>query len=255
MAYPGTVLFDLDGTLVPVDMDFFYKAYVKEVSTRFAPIIPPDVFQEALLKSTYEMISNLDPALTNHEAFARAFSRRVGRDWEEVWPVFQNFYRHDFGRLKRFVPENPHARSVVTQVLKAGWDIVLATNAVFPEIAIRERMRWVNIDDLPWKYITTLDNMHYCKPQLQYYEEILDILKLDPSTCVMVGNDVEEDMIAQKLGMKTFLVEDFLIERGGSGLKPDGKGKLPDLLPFLAQLAGAGRESPDESSNVAPDSA
>lgn len=252
MAYPGTVLFDLDGTLVPVDMDFFYKAYVKEVSTRFASIIPPDVFREALLESTYEMISDLDPAVTNHEAFARGFSRRVGRPWQEVWPVFQGFYQHDFGRLRRLVPEYPHARSVVTKVLEAGWEIVLATNAVFPEVAIRERMRWVNIDDLPWKYITTLDNMHYCKPHLQYYEEILSILKLDPSTCVMVGNDVEEDMIARKLGMKTFLVEDFLIERGGSGLKPDGKGKLPELLPFLVQLVE--RESSDEGSNVAPGS-
>jgi len=252
MACRGTILFDLDGTLVPVDIDFFFKAYVKEVSQRFASIIPPDLFRTALLESTYEMISDLDPGVTNREAFARAFCRRVGLPWHDVWPVFQEFYQNDFGSLRRLVPENPHARTVVTKVLQAGWEIVLATNAIFPEIAIRERMRWVNIEDLPWRYITTLDNMHYCKPHLQYYQEILDTLGLDPSRCIMVGNDVEEDIVAGKLGIKTFLVEDFLIERGGSGLRPDGRGRLTDLLPFLAGVGASG--GPEAQNNVAPDS-
>lgn len=238
MTYPGTVMFDLDGTLVPIDLDFFYKHYVREAGARFAHLIPANVFVEALMRSTLEMISNLDPGVTNHQAFAQAFSRRVGLPWEEIWPVFEEFYRNEFRNLKALVPENPDARLVVEGVVRSGWQIVLATNPLFPEDAIRERMRWVNVEDLPWRHITTLDNMHFCKPHVEYYREILDTLDLDPRSCVMVGNDIEEDMVAGKLGIRTFLVEDFLIERGGSGLKPDGRGKLRDLLSFLHGLVG-----------------
>ena len=44
-----------------------------------------------------------------------------------------------------------------------------------------------------------------------------------------------EDLPAGQLGMKTFLVEDMLIDKDVD-FKPDWRGRLPDLFHFLDQL-------------------
>ncbi len=45
-----------------------------------------------------------------------------------------------------------------------------------------------------------------------------------------------EDLIAQKLGMKTFLVKDMLIEKDVP-YRPDWQGRLQDLFAFMETLA------------------
>ena len=74
--------------------------------------------------------------------------------------------------------------------------------------------------------------MHFCKPHVQYYEEIADRIGVHPEECLMIGNDTGEDLPASKIGMKTFLVEDMLIDKGSSH-KPDWSGRLPDLFDFV----------------------
>lgn len=227
--------FDLDGTLLPVDLDFFFKSYIKAVTPWFKDLIQEEIFVKALLESTYDMIDDLDPSLTNQDAFARSFAPKVGYPWETLWPIFQNFYDQGFGQLEKLVPKRSTSRRVLMQLLEKGWKVVLATNPIFPEKAIRERMSWCQIHDLPWLYVTTMENSHFCKPHLEYYEEICRVLGLDPRSCVMVGNDVQEDMVARKLGMKTFLVEEFMIDRG-SGEMPDFRGGLEDVPGVLENL-------------------
>lgn len=227
-AFSKTALFDLDGTLLPVDLDFFFKRYVEAVTPHFAHIIPPEKFTKALWDATHAMVNNLDPEVRNDEAFARVFEPAVGYPWRKLWRIFEKFYNFEFPKLRKFVPNSRIAQEIVEACVNNGWQIVLATNPVFPEVAIRERMKWCKIDGFPWRFVTTLHNMHFCKPHLEYYQEICRFLKLDPRKCVMIGNDVQEDMVAKKLGMKTFLVEDFLIDRGG-GETPDMRGSLKDV--------------------------
>lgn len=222
-----TVLFDLDGTLLSVDMDFFLEHYLREVARFFEGTIEGNRITEAILVSTEAMVKDTNPHLTNREVFARSFETMTGHQWDTVWPTFLQFYEERFPALKK------HARprdsgEIVEMCVERGWDLVLATNPLFPEIAVRERMRWCGVDRFPWRYITTLDNMHACKPSLEYYREIVRVLNLDPCSCVMVGNDVQEDMVAKRLGMKTFLVEDHVIDRG-NGCEPDGRGTLWDV--------------------------
>ncbi len=131
---------------------------------------------------------------------------------------------------------------MVSACVGQGWKIVLATNPVFPEVAIRERMRWCGIVDFEWLFVTTLEDMHFCKPHIQYYQEIVDYLGLDPERCVMIGNDVQEDMVAGKLGMKTVLVEDYCIDRNtgnvASGLVPHMRGLLKDVPAITQSIKG-----------------
>lgn len=229
------ILFDLDGTLLPLDTDRFFESYFRLLVPRFARLVEPRLFYQSVVESTGIMIHNLDPALTNEAVFEATFYPRVGLGPEVLKPLFMDFYRGDFRQLRQVAAETPLSRLVVQRAVEKGLEVILATNAVFPLEAIEERMRWAGIHDFPWRLITSYERMHFCKPHLHYYKEILSISNLKPGECLMVGNDLEEDVVAGKLGMKTFLVTDYLIQRGNS-LRPDYTGSLSDLLAFVDAL-------------------
>ena len=239
------LMFDLDGTLLPVQPEFFIHDYPEAAAPYFAEFMEAGAFKEALFKSTWDMVNNLDPHALNIDVFGQCFERRVGVKWERLWPIFERFYDEGFPKLRELVPESQLARKVVQACLDQGWELVLATNALFPEKAVRERMRWCGVDDLPWKFISTLEDMHFCKPHIQYYQEMVDILGLDPRRCIMIGNDVQEDMVASRLGVKTILVEDFCIDRGdssGSGsFQPDMRGRLEEVPELVSEIYEANK--------------
>ena len=58
--------------------------------------------------------------------------------------------------------------------------------------------------------MTTFENSHYCKPNLDYYKEIFENIGSNPNESIMVGNNALEDMISGELGVKTYLVTDNL---------------------------------------------
>lgn len=228
-----TFLFDLDGTLVPMEMEQFVNAYFQAVSSKFAHIIEPKKMIKEIFEATMMMINNLDPRQTNKDVFWSYFVPRIGIPSEVLVPLFDEFYSNDFPNIKRVAKPNPLARPMLERLINRGYRVVVATNPIFPENAIRERMNWVEIGDLPYEMITTYENMHFCKPKIEYYEEILNCLKARPEECLMVGNDVEEDLVCRRLGMKTFLVEDWLLNTKNLPVETDYRGSFKDLTEFL----------------------
>jgi len=230
-----TILFDLDGTLLPIDTDAFAREYMRALGEYAGHLIPSDVLVRQVWAATMEMIRNTDPALTNARVFADAFFRAVGLAEEALMPVFEAFYRERFPALRSACSGLPGiARSVLETALDRGYEIVLATNPLFPRVAIEERMRWIEVDDLPWRLITVYEEMHACKPQLQYYQEVLERIGRRPEECLMVGNDVQEDGAASRLGIDVFFVTDYLIDREGVALPPERSGTLAAFRDRLA---------------------
>jgi FMN phosphatase YigB (HAD superfamily) len=226
-----TILFDLDGTLLPIDTDRFVHAYMKELAGYAGHLVAPALLVEQVMASTYQMIKNTDPALTNAQVFAADFFPKVARAEAELMPVFEAFYRERFPGLHSACPGLPGlAREVVQTAVDKGYEIVLATNPLFPRDAIAERMRWVGVQDMPWRLVTTYEEMHACKPQPEYYREVLAKIEREPGECLMVGNDVDEDGVAGTLGVQLYFVTDFLINRAGKELSPDRSGTLADFL-------------------------
>lgn len=227
-----TVLFDLDGTLLQVDIEEFLKEYLRAISSYCSSIAEPRVFVQRLLESTELMVRNQGKQ-TNEEVFMQNFLPALGKEREEVYPLLESFYEHEFPRLQRCVNRSDTAPLVVEEVLDRGWQIVLATNPLFPRRAILERMRWAGVDSYPWLDITSYENSRSCKPNPQYYREIVAKHGLEPENCWMIGNDMGEDLVAAELGIKTFLVTDYLIERQNIPYQPLGRGTLAELLDFV----------------------
>lgn len=227
------VLCDLDGTLLPMEMNRFLQAYLGRLSLWFASSIDPKHFVQVLLSATNAMIENTDPTKTNEDVFRESFFPELGVKPDRMMPEFEHFYENEFPDLHKYTEPTPLARRVLDAAVARGCDLVLATNPIFPHVAIKERMRWAGIVDLPFSLITDYERMHFCKPKLQYYEEILHRIGVSPKDCLMVGNDLAEDMIAAELGMSTFLVEDCLIENNGDPAHAHHRGRLDDLLQFF----------------------
>jgi len=230
-----TILFDLDGTLLPIDTDAFARQYMRALGAYAGHLVQPAELVKHVWAATGEMVRNTDPGLTNAEVFANAFFTRVGMDRSALMPLFDAFYREQFPSLRSTCSGLPGiARSVVETALARGYEIVLATNPLFPRIAIEERMRWIEVDDLPWRLVTVYEEMHACKPQPQYYQEVLERIGRAPGECLMVGNDVQEDGAAATLGIDVFFVTDFLIDREGRNLPPERSGTLTSFRDLLA---------------------
>ncbi len=230
----SAVLFDLDGTLLRIDTEAFFSDYFSRLARFVAAYIPPDDFTPRLMRATTAMIDNLDPQRTNKEVFLDHFFRGLDAPQGKLMAVFDCFYREQFPELKRHSQPVDGARAAVESVLAAGCRAVVATAPVFPRFAIEERLRWAGLDDLPFALVTTYENMHFCKPHREYYSEIADKLGLTPAECLMVGNDVEEDLVAKDAGMLTFLAGPEIIHRGLRPCAPDFRGLVRDVPLVLA---------------------
>ena len=233
------LLADLDGTLLPIDLSFFFERYLNALTPHFQDWTDAPLFIKHLMASTMKMVQDSDPTLTNADVFWNDFPVRMGRDREELEPVFNNYYSTDFPKLKQYVPELSLARELMDKALDLGLELIIATNPIFPEMVIHERLKWIDCADLPLKFVTSLENMHYCKPNPLYFQEIIDRLSIQPDECLMVGNDMEEDLPAGLVGIKTFLVTDFLIDRGSGQFTPDYQGTLKELIDRLPELIKA----------------
>ncbi|PTX63299.1 FMN phosphatase YigB (HAD superfamily) [Melghirimyces profundicolus] len=229
--------FDLDGTLLPMDTEAFIAQYLKELAPYVAHVLPPDKLVPLIWDATKTMIANQDETLTNERVFEKRFLAQSGLKKEEIWPLFDRFYAERFPTLKKYVEPSPLSRQVVEAALDRGYRVAVATNPVFPEAAIRERMRWAEVEDLV-EWVSVYEETHFCKPQPGYYREVAKEMDVGPEECVMIGNDVQEDMVAGTVGMKTYLVTDYRIDRGEPAYTPDQEGTLEQLLTDIREGNG-----------------
>lgn len=230
------VLFDLDGTLLPMDQDVFVKAYFKGLAAKLALRgYDPKELVDAVWQGTEAMIHN-DGTNSNEAVFWEHFCRIYGEKAKEDIPQFDEFYRTDFDKVKEVCGYHPQAKAVVDWLIEQGIVTVLATNPIFPAIATQKRMGWAGLSPEDFSYYTTYENCSYSKPNPGYYRHILEELKLSPKECVMVGNDVADDMVAKELGMQVFLLTDCLINHKNSDISGYPSGSWAELVDYLKLL-------------------
>jgi FMN phosphatase YigB (HAD superfamily) len=206
---PKAILFDMDGTLIDDSMDTFLPPYFGAITQKLAHLVPPDRLIAQLQASTRAMVANNDPTRTMAEAFAADFFPKIGVPREQLMPLFDEFYARDYPQLRAFVKPIPGARDLIASAIQRGHPVVIATMPVFPRTAIQQRMEWGRIADFPYALVTDYETMHASKPNPAYYREIAARIGYAPGDCVMVGNEVQNDILpAKRAGMKTFWVTD-----------------------------------------------
>ena len=230
------ILFDLDGTLLPLDMDAFVKAYFGLLAKKLSPLgYNAEKLISTIWAGTKAMFSN-NGERTNEEAFWDCFCGVFGKEALKDEPVFDEYYRTDFNKVKEVCGYNENANKTVKFLKEKGIRLVLATNPIFPKIATENRAKWAGLDINDFEFYTTYENSYHCKPNLEYYKDILARLNLCPEECLMVGNDVSEDLIAEELGMKVFLISDCIINKDNKDISKYNKGSFSELLEYINSL-------------------
>ncbi len=227
------ILFDLDGTLLPMDQKIFVKSYFGKLTKRFAPLgYEPEKLMEALWAGIRTVVKNTSDAW-NEEIFWNVFSKFLGEKVREDEPEFEEFYKNEFQEVREDCGYNPKAAECISQIKNMGYRVVLATNPIFPRIATESRIRWAGIEPEVFELITTYENSKRCKPNPQYYLEILEKIHVKPEECIMVGNDVTEDMVAKTIGMDVFLLTDCLLNKEEKDYSQYPQGSFDELMEYV----------------------
>lgn len=229
------VFFDLDGTLLPLDVEMFIHLYYGAIhDCGIMRSISPTNGRKIFEKGVYAMIDN-DGRASNSDVFFATIDRFSGIGRQRLLELMNGFYSGDYHSIRPSTRTEARVSEVITTLKRKGYRLILSTNPLFPAIATDLRVRWAGLSPSDFEYISYYDNSSYCKPNPEYYREILEKTGLCADECYMVGNDVKEDMCAVTLGFEGFLLTDYLI--GDLERAPQcKKGDYSALLDFARSL-------------------
>ena len=229
------ILFDLDGTLLPMNQDAFIKEYFTLLAAKMAPLgYEPQSFIQAMWIGIKAMMHN-NGERRNEEVFWESFSS-VCKDITNHIDAFDAFYREDFEKARVHCGVNPAASQLLSDLKAAGHRVVLATSPVYPKIATEARVRWAGLEPADFELVTTYENCGYCKPNPAYYSDLASRMLVEPKDCIMIGNDTRDDLPAATIGMQVFVLTDYLINTGNVDFSALPHGDFTALCEFLKNI-------------------
>lgn len=234
-----TVLFDLDGTLLKVSQEEFINVYFGKLKKVFERLgIDPDLAIKAVWAGTKAMMQN-DGTRLNCEAFWDTFAELLKLDGEMRKTVEANcdaFYTGEFDSVREIMGHTDVPGRLIPALRDKGYIVVLATNPLFPECAVTTRLRWLGLELDDFVLVTHYANSRFCKPNPEYFREILGKINKKPQECIMVGNNVIEDMSAEKIGIDTYIVTENMENEKNLDISAYKNGTLEEMEEYLLSL-------------------
>ena len=231
------LLVDLDDTLLQNSMEVFAPPYYRALSSHISNYVTPELMLPNLMGGTKAMMLNKDLSVTLEQAFDKIFYPGIGVSKADIHPQLEDFYDNVFPKLEKYTSIIPSAVKMVQDALSLNMNVIVATNPLFPLKAIHHRLNWAGLNPAttPFTLITSYEVFHFTKPNPSYYQEILNIVDAKVEQCVMVGNDIEMDILpARKIGMKCFRING---NESWESQDPNiGTGSQNDVIPWIMQL-------------------
>lgn len=228
------ILFDLDGTLLPMDTDAFLNAYGMAMTKHFHAFQEKDLFNKIMISVNHVIESNEHKV--NEEKFFECFKKYVSHDIHKYKTHFDSFYIAAFDETKKVVSQSKAMIEAVKVLKDKGYALIVATNPVFPLVANHKRIAWAGFDVQMFEYISSLEQNHYCKPNINFYKEVLKANNLKTSEVLMVGNDYEEDVVSSTIGIDNYIITNHMINRNILNIEPKYKGTYDAFLEFAKGL-------------------
>ena len=232
-----TVLFDLDGTLIGMNQDEFIRLYFTTILDKLTALgYDSEQMYDALAKSIRATKTN-DGTVTNETRFWQTFDEVTGGLSATLRAELDSFYEGEFiSVLEGSCYPYPRASEIVGCARRKGLKVVLATNPLFPAVATHRRIRLGGMSPEDFDYITAYENSSACKPNPEYFRELLEKLGVSADECVMIGNDTKDDFCAHALGIPVFVLTECLINQGEVDLNDYPHGSFDELIEYINNL-------------------
>jgi len=230
-----TLLLDLDDTLLDTNLDVFIPAYFQAFSDFLADRVKPDLMLSALMAGTRKMMANSDPSHTLRQIFDAEFFPKIGIERDVLQPRIDRFYEEVFPTLSYLTKPRPEAVRLVEWALAQGYRLAIATNPLFPLVAIHHRMRWAGLppEHFSFKVVSAYEAFHFAKPHPAYFAEVLGRLGWPEGPVVMVGDNVQNDLPgSHALGLPTYWIN-ATDAPSPDGIDLAGRGSIAGLRPWL----------------------
>lgn len=237
------VLFDLDGTLVEVDMQEFIPLYLQGLAVHLDDPVHRRRIAGTMREAVIDMLSRVDGSRTLEQRLIEHLEGRLKIAPERYRTALDAFCRNDLGGLNHFVRGHPLAVPLLEACRANGWRTVLATNPIFPRAVIDARVGWGGLDANLFDYVTSYETSRHCKPHLEYFREVLDVVGVAAESCLMIGNDTQHDMAAGSAGLATCLLTPWRIDRAGPCFPEDWQGTHAELLQQLQRESSIALET------------
>lgn len=230
------VFFDLDGTLLPMDLDEFLKRYFDSIARFMVRAgADQDDFKRGLSAGIAAMRDH-DLDTTNDQEFWGAFMRYNDGYWTDWIDRFDAYYLEVFPEVGRMVEPDPNAARVVGALVEKGYPLLLTTMPLFPPVAVDERLKWAGLDSSLFKRATCFDNSRSTKPHAAYFVENMLAADVPADKVLMVGNNTVEDLACCDLGADAFLVTDNLLNPNGFDATSVRNGTLAQFASWVERL-------------------
>lgn len=233
------ICFDLDGTLLGMDIDDFMHEYFSRIAKWAAGKgLDPVRFMDALKSGTKAMALSSDDSL-NKNVFWNEFYRVYGEEELEgidVSDIADEFYLDEFVHIGDGFQPDPLTKQVVEVLKSKGYPLVLTTMPMFPLQAVKHRLGWAGVDASSFDRITTYENSKSTKPRQTYFAENLAAMGVTGEDVLMVGNNTMEDLAFLDLGADAYLVTDWLLDPVDFDLDAVKHGTFEEFVDWAKRL-------------------
>ena len=233
------ILFDLDGTLLSMDDREFEKQYFDGLSKVLVKQkYDCSKLKKSIIDGIIQMLNNKGKT-SNENIFWNTLANNFDEKILEEKPRFDKFYGKKFTEILQNTCEPiPVVPAIVSSLISMGYRVVLATNPLFPAIATKARIKFAGLDPEMFELISTYEDFYHAKPNPAYYKDLLKKLNAKPKECLMIGNNVEEDIYAaEKVGIHVFLINnECLINHQKLDYSKYPQGDIPDIIDHIEEL-------------------
>ena len=208
------VLFDLDDTLLRLNLTAFIARYVAGAARLLgeAARMSPAALGLPYVRSFLTIdAQDRQDSLTNEQLFNQTFLSASGIPLDDpAITDLVDYYERELvpGFAGGIVAARPveGAREAIDAVWSSGLVCARATNPTFSLACDRARMEWAGVHEDDFALISTFSNSTRCKPSVRYYQEFANQLGVRLEECLMVGNDARRDIVRPDCGLRTAYV-------------------------------------------------
>jgi len=236
----NTIFFELDETLIPIVHEKILEVYFDELGKKFSDLADAETVIRHFGESM-EMVLINDGKATNEVVFKRRLSILTGSWYDTCLERLEDFYRNEFKKIRQAISRNGTMINVVKRLKEKGYTLVVASKPVLPKKAIIQILQWGGYRADDFDYITTMENSSFSKPNVKFYNEILEKLDKEGEECLMVGCEPSEDMIANRAGINSYLLTDYIVNKGLKTIISDYVGNTRDFSKFAEELPDLSR--------------